>query len=433
MLRPDPIPGLNFSFLCRYVLLLLALDPVLVAQEQSLITDFGATAGGTVLNTTAIQAAIDAAAAKGGGTVVIPAGIFRSGAIFLKPGVGLHLAAGAVLLGSASIEDYPKQLTRIEGHFEPWRMALVNAQGLEKLRISGEGRLDGNGATYWSAFWQRRKENPQCTNLEVERPRLLFIDRCHDVRIEGLTLENSGFWNIHLYRCSAVLIEGVSISVPTGSVRAPSTDGIDIDSSQNVTVRHCRIAVDDDCIALKGSKGPLADRDTDSPAVENILVEQSEFGRGGGVLTCGSEATVVRHVTVRACTVTGKAILVCLKLRPDTPQLYEDLLFDGIKFSGGDGRILQARPWNQFFDLKGHPPPPPRVVKNLTVRNLSGAYGSFGILAGNPGDVLRDVTLENIDLKLAEEKLVLGPVENLVLKNVVINGRPFTAHVAEPK
>ncbi len=426
------MPNPNFSFLSRFMLLSLVLSPVMVAQEQYPITDFGATAGGTVLNTAAIQAAIDAAAAKGGGTVVIPAGIFRSGAIFLKSGVGLHLAAGAVLLGSASIEDYPKQLTRIEGHFEPWRMALVNAQGLEKLRINGEGRLDGNGATYWAAFWLRRKENPQCTNLEVERPRLLFIDRCHDVRIEGLTLENSGFWNIHLYRCLTVLIEGVSISGPTGSVRAPSTDGIDIDSSQNVTVRHCRIAVDDDCIALKGSKGPLADRDTDSPAVENILVEQSEFGRGGGVLTCGSEATVVRHVTVRDCTVTGKAILVCLKLRPDTPQLYEDLLFDGIKFSGGDGRILQVRPWTQFFDLKGLPPPPPRVVQNLTVRNLSGAYGSFGIIAGNPGDVLRDVTLENVRMDLKDGHLELGQVENLVLKNVVINGRPFTAPVAKP-
>jgi len=404
---------------------LLTLGSGLFAEEQYVVTDFGAVADGSALNTAAIQSAIDAAARKGGGTVVIPAGVFRSGSLFLKSGVGLRLAAGAVLRGSENIADYPKQLTRIEGQFIPWRMALINAQELTGLRLSGPGKIDGRGPGFWAAFWQRRKEKADCTNLEVERPRLLFIDRCRDVRIDGLTLENAGFWNIHLYRCAKVLIEGVSISTPEG-VRAPSTDGIDIDSSQKVTVRHCRIAVDDDCIALKGSKGPRADRDTDSPPVEDILVEQCEFGRGSGVLTCGSEATVVRRVVVRDCTVTGPATLLRLKLRPDTPQRYEDILIDRIRFSGGRGRLLEARPWRQFFDLQGLPPPRPRVVNNLTVRNLSGEYGAFGVLSGNPGDVLRNITLENIRLELKNARLELGPVEHLVMRNVVVNGKEVT-------
>ena len=151
------------------------------------ITDFGAVADGKTLNTEAIQKAIDAAAGQGG-VVGIPEGTFLSGSIFLKPNVELHLDKGAVLLGSNRIDDYPKRETRIEGHFEPWRMALVNAQGMDKVRIHGEGKIDGNGILFWAQFWQRRKENPKCTNLEVERPRLMFIDRCKDVRIEGLSL-----------------------------------------------------------------------------------------------------------------------------------------------------------------------------------------------------------------------------------------------------
>lgn len=390
-----------------------------------LISDFGAVADGTTINTTAIQRAIDTAAAAGGGKVEIPAGKFRSGALFLKPQVELYLAEGAILFGSDNIEDYPKRETRIEGHFEPWRMALVNAQQLERVRITGKGKLDGNGVKFWQAFWKRREENPRCTNLEVERPRLVFIDRCRDVQIEGIALQDSGFWNLHLYRCRDVTIEGLSITIPSAvnGLRGPSTDGIDVDSCQNVTIRKCFISVHDDNIALKGSKGPLADRDTDSPPVENILVEDTECGDGNGLITCGSEATTVRNVTVRNCTISGRATLLTLKLRPDTPQHYENITMDGIKLAG-TGRVLNVAPWTQFFDLKGLPAPS-RKVNNVTLRNITGEFRTLGSLRGSKGDILQDFTLENVNLKLADEQLVLGVTQNLQLKNVTVNGHPY--------
>jgi polygalacturonase len=394
------------------------------AAKPFVITDFGAVADGKTLNTTAIQKAIDSAAGQGG-VVVIPQGRFLSGSVFLKQGVGLRLDKDAVLLGSNRIEDYPKRETRIEGHFEPWRMALVNAQGMDPVDISGEGMIDGNGILFWAQFWQRRKENPKCTNLEVERPRLMFIDRSRNVRITGLRLRDSGFWNLHLYRCSDVRIEGLSIKAPTqGHILGPSTDGIDLDSSRNVTIRKCSISVNDDNIALKGSKGPLADKDADSPPVENILVEDCEFGDGNGMITCGSEATVVRDVVVRNCRITGNATALTLKLRPDTPQHYERILIEDIELSGS-GRLLNVAPWRQFFDLKGHAPPT-RMVNDITLRNIRGSFGSLGALGGNPGDTLRDITLENIDLQLANPTLAQGKVENLVIKNVKVNGRSFT-------
>ena len=120
--------------------------------RRFVITELGAVADGKTLNTVAIQTAIDRAATAGGGVVEIPAGTFRSGSIFMKSGVELWLADGAVLLGSTDIADYPKRETRIEGHFEPWRMALVNAQGLEGVRIGGKGVLNGNGVPFWQAF-----------------------------------------------------------------------------------------------------------------------------------------------------------------------------------------------------------------------------------------------------------------------------------------
>lgn len=419
------------------------------AAERFPITGFGAVADGKTLNTEVIQKAIDSAAGKGG-VVVIPNGTFLSGSLFLKPGVELHLEKGAVLLGSNRIEDYPKRETRIEGHFEPWRMALVNAQGMDKVRIHGEGKLDGNGILYWAQFWQRRRENPKCTNLEVERPRLMFIDRCTDVRIEGVSLTYSGFWNLHLYRCSDVLIDGLTITAPTrhtqhrnymtkeilkgmkqdagvrnlplkDNILGPSTDGIDIDSSRKVTVRNCYISVNDDNIALKGSKGPLADKDQDSPPVEDILIENCEFGDGNGMVTCGSEATLVRNVTVRNCRITGDATMLTLKLRPDTPQHYENILIENIQLAGS-GRMLNVAPWTQFFDLKGHAPPS-RTVNNITIRNVTGAFHNLGSLGGNPGDTLRDITLENIGLELTNPAFKPGKVQNLVMKNVKVNGQ----------
>lgn len=420
---------LAFWKLALSVSFLAALLPSSRADETAakfVITDFGAVPGGAGLSTSAIQKTIDRASEAGGGVVVIPRGTFRSGSIFLKPGVELRLDEGAILLGSNRIDDYPTRMTRIEGHFQPWRMALVNAQQMDHVRIGGRGTIDGNGILFWAAFWQRRRENPRCTNLEVERPRLLFIDRCQDVQISGISLQNSGFWNLHLYRCRGVSVEGLSITAPTsGPILGPSTDGMDIDSCQDVTVRRCRISVNDDEIALKGSKGPLADSDTDSPPVENILIEDCEFGDGNGMVTCGSEATIVRHVVVRNCRITGRTNLLCLKLRPDTPQLYEDILVENIRLSGGAGRILQVAPWRQFFDLQGHAPPT-QEIRGVTIRNVSGAFRSFGTLRGNPGDRLSGIALQNIHVTLSDPRLDVGSGVGLTLTDVTVNGLPVS-------
>src|SRR5579872_5202054 len=101
--------------------------------RRAAITDFGAVADGKTLNTAHIQSAIDELAKKGGGTVVIPQGVFLSGAIFLKPGVNVYLEEGAVLKGSTEICNYPKMKTRIEGQFVDWIPALINADGCDHL------------------------------------------------------------------------------------------------------------------------------------------------------------------------------------------------------------------------------------------------------------------------------------------------------------
>lgn len=391
-------------------------------------TDAGAVPDGKTLNTEKLQSAIDRLASRRGGTLVLPAGTFLSGALFLKPGVHLHLEKDAVLKGSTDVADYPKRRTRIEGHFQEWLPALLNAEGCDHLRIGGEGTLDGSGAPFWQAFWTRIRANHSTTNLDVPRPRLAFVSSSRDVQISGITFKDSGFWNLHLYRCRQVLVDNVRFEVPDGQ-RCPSTDGTDIDSCQYVTIRGCTYRVDDDCVCLKGSKGPFALDDHDSPPVEHIRVENCIFLRGGGVATLGSEATVVRDLVVENCTVHGTVPVVRLKLRPDTPQTYEDLHYRNITLEGSAdnprGPMIEVRPWKQYFDLKGQPPPQ-STVRNVTVNGIKGTYGSFGVIQGTPGQTsMSGFTLENIDVQLYNPRLTVDNGIGVTVKNVTANGKPL--------
>ena len=409
------------------LLLTLALATPALADTTLSITDTGALPDGKTLNTQSIQKAIDQVATGGGGTVNIPAGTFRTGALFLKPGVNLHFDKDAILKGSQDIADYPKLQTRIEGHFQEWIPALLNADHCDHIRISGEGAatLDGSGEPFWKAFRDRIQADKKTTNLDVERPRLLYIANSKDVQVSNLHLLNSGFWNLHLYNCQDVVVDGLDIKAGESS---PSTDGTDIDSSQNVEIKNCTYAVNDDDIALKGSKGPLAGDDKLSPPVEHIHIHNCTFVYGQGVVTFGSEATVVRDVLIEQCTIAGPRLkgdpILRLKLRTDTPQLYENVTVRDIT-GDGDATLISIKPWTQYFDLQGHEPPT-RTVRNVTFSNIKGTFRSIGTIKPATGDTIENITLENIDIQVKDEKTPITGVKDLTVKDVKINGKDWT-------
>ena len=385
------------------------------------IAERGAVSDGKTLNTKLIQSIIDECAKAGGGTLLIPKGVFLSGSLFLKPGVNLELQQGAVLKGSTNINDYEKLNTRIEGHFEPWRSALINGDRIDGLRISGPGTLDGSGEPFYKLFYNTRTAIKGTKNLDVERPRLMFIQNSKDVKINGVFFLNSGFWNLHIYRCRDVNVENCRFQAPSGPTpnRGPSSDGIDIDSSQDIIISKCSFSVGDDCIALKGSKGPFAMQDKDSPPVERILIKDCIFEAGGGIVTCGSEATLVRDVEVKRCITRGPTVLR-LKLRPDTPQQYENIRMSDITLENG-GAIFKISPWTQYFDLKGEPAPR-ALVRNIRISNIKGSGASFGEITGHALSEIIDISVKNADLKFSSSDFKLGNVKELSFKNVKVNG-----------
>lgn len=331
----------------KYVLLFLLLILGIKVQAQGyVITHHGVGTDSTQLSTAAIQKVIDQAHQRGGGTIIIPKGVFLSGALFFKPKTRLVLQHGAVLKGSDDIKDYPLLPSRMEGKKLDYYAALVNAYQVEGFSIDGPGTIDGNGLKFWESFWAYReaqkKINQVATNLDVHRPRLIFIWGCNQVRISNVKLRNAGFWTTHLYQCNDVRIELCDIRSPYKPVPAPSTDGIDIDVCKKVIIRHCYISVNDDAIAIKGGKGPDAHQRPENGIVENVLIENCQFGPSHGVLTLGSESIHARDIVLRNCTVDSKTPILRLKMRPDTYQVFEDITLDHIK--GSCGSIFTMNP-----------------------------------------------------------------------------------------
>lgn len=377
------------------------------------LTDYGVVADSPVLQTEQIQALIDRVAQAGGGVIVVPKGTFRSGALFFKKGTHLYLEEGAMLQGSDRITAFPIVKTRMEGQTLDYFAALVNADGADGFTIGGKGTLDGNGLPYWESFWLRRKVNPACTNLEELRPRLVYVSNSQDVRIDGITIQNSPFWSTHFYRCSRLKLTNLRITSPAAPVKAPSTDAIDLDVCNNVLVKNCYMAVNDDAVVLKGGKGPYADEDPDNGENHDILVEDCTYGFCHSAFTCGSECLHSRNVIVRRCKVEGTAALLTLKMRPDTPQLYEYLLIEDI--TGSVSRVLNIAPWKQFFDLKGRQDIPKSYARQVTLQRMRLDCDIFFNVTKSEQYELSDFTFRQLEIQATKS----AEIDKSIIQNAV--------------
>lgn len=399
------------------------------ATRHVSVADRGAVDDAAIVNTDVIQRLIDELASTGGGTVVIPSGTFISGALDFRPGVHLHLAKDAVLRAAADVAaHFPLRLTRIEGQLRDFTPALINADYCDGFRLTGDGVLDGAGRAIWDEFWRLRAASPDpknFPNLAVPRARLVHISRSRDVLVEGVTLKDSQFWNLHIYLCRDVAVRGVTLRVPDDYKQAPSTDGIDIDSSQDVLIERCTFSVTDDAIAMKGTKGPRALDDLASPPVERVTIRDCTFRRAHAALTCGSEATIVRDVVLENSRVIGSMAVLHLKLRTDTPQTYERIKVCDLVLEATGGTVVSIRPWTQYAELSGQALPG-SIVRGITVAGLTGRFGSLGGIRANPDQVMvSDFIFRDITLRLEKPLFDAPDVDGWLMENVVVNGAPL--------
>lgn len=239
------------------------------------VSDFGTIGDGASKDTIAIQEAIDACHKAGGGKVLLPAGQYLCGTLFLKSNVEFHLVAGARILGSPDEEDYNNN----DIFPENWYAAAENVTGRhliiaycqDNISITGNGIIDGNS----SAFFGPLPEGAIVTSryrshtLPVKdwRPgQMVFFCRCTKVAVRDVQLLNSTYWTMFLLGCTDVKIRGVRVE---NVLATPNGDGIDIDCCRNVTISDCIIRTSDDSLTLRANDFLLGD--TPQPC-ENVVV-----------------------------------------------------------------------------------------------------------------------------------------------------------------
>ncbi|MGO8706455.1 MAG: glycoside hydrolase family 28 protein, partial [Terracidiphilus sp.] len=266
----------RFATSLLVIVLIAASAPTLHAARTCNPRDFGARADGATKDTAAIQKAIDVCAAKGGGTVQLTAGTYLSAPIVLKSNITLQLDKGATLLGSPDHADYP---AKVEFRL-PALQSLVSATNAENVSITGEGTIDGQGQSWWQMA--RGVHDFGVMGNPHPRPRLVVFDHCNHVRVEGVTIQNSPFWQLVPYYCDDVLIRNVRILAPNPS---PNTDAVDPFSSSNVRIDHLYADTGDDDIAIKS--GAINSPGGDDPS-RDITITDCTFKHGHG-LSIGSE------------------------------------------------------------------------------------------------------------------------------------------------
>lgn len=386
------------------------------------ITDYGVANDSSLLQTDPIQAVIDKAAANGGGVVIIPKGTFLSGSLFFKSGTHLYLEEGATIKGSSDISDFALLETRIEGQTVKYFAALVNADKVDGFTISGKGTLNGNGLSYWKHFWLRRAFNPQCTNMDEMRPRLLYVSNSNNVQISGIRLINSPFWTSHYYKCENLKLLNLFIYAPHEPVKAPSSDAIDLDACKNVLVKGCHMSVNDDAIALKGGKGPRADKDPNNGGNFNVIIEDNIFGFCHSALTFGSESVHNRNIILRRIKVERAQRLLWFKMRPDTPQTYEHILIADIK--GSANNFIDINPWTQFFDLRGETGIKLSYGSNVTMQNIDLNCDIVFNVKQSDQYQLSSFTFKNLNLHAAKKPEIHKKyIKDFTISNVKVNGK----------
>ncbi len=264
-----------------------------------LVNDYGAVSDTVTINTKAIQKAIDACAAKGGGIVAFKPGTYVMGSVFVKANVNLRIDKGVLILGSQNFYDYPDIDTRIAGLEMKWPAALINVMNVKNAAVTGQGIVNARGKFCWDKYWAMRKEyEPKnlrwIVDYDVKRVRTVLVQNSSDVTLKGLTFKNAGFWTVQLLYSTRLTVDGVIIkNNEDGS--GPSTDGVDVDSSSWVLIQNCDIDCNDDNFCLK------AGRDWDGLRVnrptEYVVIRKCIARKGAGLVTLGSETSGgIRHI-----------------------------------------------------------------------------------------------------------------------------------------
>ena len=440
------------------------------------IRDFGAIGDGLTKNSQAFEKAIAAVAAKGGGQVVIPRGMWLTGPIVLKSNINLHTEDGAMVIFSKNFNDYPVVATSFEGLNTYRCQSPISGKNLENIAITGQGTFDGSGdawrpvkkskltAAQWKTLvksggvlsdagdmWypseKAKKGDTPGSNFNVPklttkeqfeavkdylRPVMVSLVGCKKVLLDGPTFQNSPAWNLHPLMSEHVTLRNLNVRNPWYSQNG---DGLDLESCKNVVIYNNTFDVGDDAICFKSGKDKDG-RDRGLPT-ENVIVKNNTVYHGHGGFVVGSEMSGgVRNVHVSDCIFMGTDIGLRFKSTRGRGGVVENIWISNIDmidiptqaisfnlFYGGNSPVLEedqratdeARVEKLVPVTKETP-----SFKNIYLKNINVAGADEALaLQGLPEMNLKNVQLENATLK-AKKGISAVDADGIILKNVKV-------------
>ncbi len=467
LLKPSVFPGKYVYELPKTV------EPVF-RKDTFNIVRFGAKADGLTINSKAINQAIDACTKAGGGTVLIPKGLWLTGPVVLQSNVNLHLEKGALLQFSENYDEYPLVKTSWEGQEAIRCQSPVSAENARHIAITGAGIIDGAGQV-WRAVKKEKMTANQWKKLVASggvldesqnmwyptesslkgskipragqvaagytiesakefknflRPNMVRLTNCSYILLEGVTFQNSPAWNLHPMLCNHITLRNVSVRNPW---YAQNGDGVDFESCRNGLVDNCTFDVGDDGICIKSGRDEEG-RKRGVPT-ENFIVRNSTVYHAHGGFVIGSEMSGgVKNLYVSNCNFLGTDVGLRFKTARGRGGVVEKIYVTDINMTDIPGEAIL---FDMYYMAKDPVPQPgesndlPAMeaqplnegtpqFRDFHIRNVVCQGAETGILIrGLPEMSIKDIDIENAVLE-ANKGLVCIEAENIRLKNITL-------------
>ena len=438
------------------------------------VEEFGGVGDGIALNTNAFAKSMDALAAKGGGTLIVPKGIWFTGPIVFRSNINMHLEKGAVILFSPDFNLYPIVETIFEGLDTRRCQSPISGRNLVNVAITGQGSINGYGeawrplkknkvtASQWKKMigaggvvknndtWYPSESSfkgSQISDMNVPRqnlteqewlevkdflrPVMVSFIECKNVYLQGVLFENSPSWNLHPLMCENVILDGLFVRNPGYSQNG---DGLDLESCRNSIIVNCTFDVGDDGICIKSGKDEPGRRR--ARPTENVIVDNCKVFQGHGGFVVGSEMSGgVRNISVKNCQFLGTDVGLRFKSTRGRGGVVENIYISDIYmfnietesflfdlYYGGksavetleDGDVTPTE--EKLLPVTEETP----VFRNIFVKNLVSRNARRAMLFnGLPEMKINNIQIEDINIT-AQYGAELSNSKDIVFKNVHI-------------
>jgi polygalacturonase len=415
------------------------IKPPKFANKNYLITSFGAKADGNTDCTNAFRDAIEKCSQKGGGKVIVPDGIYLTGAIHLKSGVNLYISKGAVVKFSTDPSKYlPVVYTRFEGvecmNYSP----LIYAYKQQNIAVTGEGILDGQGSkeNWWkwkasSGEYSQKQARDKLVDLGEKnipvkdrvfgegsflRPVFFQPYECKNILVEGVTFKNSSMWFLN-----PVLCENVTFNKVATDGIGPNNDGCDPESCLDVLIKGCSFNNGDDCIAIKSGRNNDGRR-VNVPC-KNIVIQNCIMKDGHGGVVIGSEVSGnVSYVYAEDCEMSSPNLDRALRFKTNSERggVIENVFCRNIKV----GEVKEAVILIDYYYDKGDMGKFTPVMRNFHFSNITSKKSPYALnMKAYERSPVKNFQIENCSFDNVKNPNIIENVEITKCKSVTVNGK----------